>query len=86
VKAFKTDKYMVIDVIDTGIGIEADQIGSLFKPFIQIDSGITRRHDGTGLGLSICKKLMTMLGGNISVESEPGRGSTFKIELPLTTT
>ena len=85
VKALKKDKFLVVRVIDTGMGIEADQIQALFRPFIQIDSGVTRKHEGTGLGLSISKKLMTMLGGTISVESEPGKGSTFFIELPLET-
>jgi signal transduction histidine kinase len=75
----------VVKVTDTGMGIEAEQIKILFKPFIQIDSGTTRKHDGTGLGLSISQKLMTMLGGYISVESEYGKGSTFTIKLPLGT-
>ena len=83
VEAFKRNKHLVVKVIDTGLGIEANQIKSLFKPFIQIDSGVARKHEGTGLGLSISKKLMTMLGGTISVESEPEKGSTFMIELPL---
>jgi len=85
VKAYKRGKYLVVDVIDSGIGIEADQIKTLFKPFIQIDSGIARKHEGTGLGLSISKKLMTMLGGTISVKSEPDRGSVFSIGLSLET-
>lgn len=83
VEAFKNGKHIVVRVIDTGMGIEASHIDALFKPFIQIDTGIARKHEGTGLGLSISKKLMTMLGGTISVESEPEKGSTFAIELPL---
>ena len=83
VEAFKKGKHLVVRVIDTGMGIDASKIDALFKPFIQIDAGITRKHEGTGLGLSISKKLMTMLGGTISVESEPEKGSTFTIELPL---
>jgi PAS domain S-box-containing protein len=86
VRASKIEKYLVVEVTDTGIGIEEEQMKKLFKPFIQIDSGITRKHDGTGLGLSISQKLMTMLGGSISVESEFGKGSTFSIRLPLGTT
>lgn len=82
IKAFLLNKYLVVQVIDTGMGIEAVQIEKLFKPFIQIDSGVARKHEGTGLGLSISKKLMTMLGGSISVESEPEKGSTFSIKLP----
>ncbi len=83
VEAFKKGRHLVVRVIDTGIGIEASHIDALFKPFIQIDTGIARKHEGTGLGLSISKKLMTMLGGTISVESKPHNGSTFTIELPL---
>jgi signal transduction histidine kinase len=86
VRASKIEKCLVVEVTDTGIGIEEEQMKKLFKPFIQIDSGITRKHDGTGLGLSISQKLMTMLGGSISVESEFGKGSTFSIRLPLGTT
>lgn len=83
VEVFTKNKNVVVKVIDTGIGIEPEKIKTLFKPFIQIDSGVARKHEGTGLGLSISKKLMTMLGGTISVESEPRQGSTFMIELPL---
>jgi signal transduction histidine kinase len=83
VEAFKKGTHLVVRVIDTGMGIEASKIDALFKPFIQIDTGVARKHEGTGLGLSISKKLMTMLGGIISVESEPEKGSTFVIELPL---
>ena len=83
VEALLQDKHLAVRVIDTGLGIEENQIKKLFKPFIQIDSGIARKHEGTGLGLSISKKLMTMLGGSISVESELAKGSTFIIRLPL---
>ena len=83
VEALTKGKHLIVRVSDTGIGIKADKINGLFKPFIQIDTGITRKHEGTGLGLSISKKLMTMLGGTISVESKPEKGSIFIIELPL---
>ncbi len=83
VEAIKNGKHLVVRVIDTGMGIEGDKIKTLFKPFIQIDSGVARKHEGTGLGLSISKKLMTMLGGTISVKSEHEKGSIFAIELPL---
>ncbi|MDR0611443.1 MAG: response regulator [Planctomycetaceae bacterium] len=65
------------EVEDTGIGISRDRIESLFEPFTQADSSVTRRYGGTGLGLSICKKLVEMMGGDLGVESEPGRGSLF---------
>jgi signal transduction histidine kinase/CheY-like chemotaxis protein len=68
---------------DTGIGIKPELIGSLFKDFIQADSSINRRFGGSGLGLSICKRLLDRMDGKISLESTPGRGSTFIFTLTL---
>ena len=78
-----SDDMLITEVIDTGIGIKLDDIESLFKPFQQIDTGITRQYEGTGLGLSICRRLVELLGGKIWVESEWGKGSTFTFTLPL---
>lgn len=82
IEAYQKDQKTFVKVIDTGIGIESDKIETLFKPFIQIDSNTTRKHEGTGLGLSICKKLMTLMSGEISVESEFQKGSVFTIIIP----
>jgi len=71
-----------ISIKDTGIGIEKEKMDILFKPFHQIDTGTTRKHEGTGLGLSISKKLVELHGGSISLTSEPGVGSEFVILLP----
>ena len=72
---------IIIDVQDSGIGIKQEDMGLLFNAFQQIESGITRKYDGTGLGLSICEKLAHLLGGEIRVESEWGKGSTFSLIL-----
>lgn len=74
---------VVIRVKDTGIGIKAEDLPALFKPFRQIDTGITRQYEGTGLGLSICKRLVELMGGEIWAESEYGNGSIFSFTLPF---
>ena len=77
------DAVTVTSVRDTGIGISVENIPRLFRPFEQIDTGLSRQHEGTGLGLSICKRLLGLMGGTISVESEPGAGSVFTFRLPM---
>lgn len=71
------------DVEDTGIGIPKDKQSRIFQPYSQAESAIERMYGGTGLGLTITKKLTELLGGEISVASEPGKGSVFSIILPL---
>lgn len=77
------DQTFIISVSDTGIGIDAQSQQMLFDAFSQADSSYTRKHEGLGLGLAICKKLLTILGGKIEVESVIGIGSTFTVYLPL---
>ena len=69
-------------VIDTGIGIAAEHQATLFNDFVQIDSPLQKRLRGTGLGLSLSRKLAQLLGGDISVASVPGQGSTFTVQVP----
>ncbi len=83
VDCVKKDSWIVTQVSDTGIGILPEDLNKLFQPFQQLDVGTARQHEGTGLGLSICKKLLDLLGGKITVESEWGKGSTFTISLPF---
>lgn len=71
-----------VRVTDSGIGIRPEDLEKLFRPFSQLDMGLSRKYEGTGLGLSICKRLVEMMGGEIGVESRPGEGSTFHFTLP----
>lgn len=75
--------HVMIAVKDTGIGIPADKLPHIFESFWQADSTTTRRYGGTGLGTTIAHDLIRLMGGDISVQSEPGRGTLFQVRLPL---
>lgn len=83
VSCIREGGYYLTSVTDTGIGIKEGDLGRLFKPFHQIDTGLSRKYEGTGLGLSICKKLVELMGGEVEVESSLGKGSTFGFTLPV---
>lgn len=74
--------WIEIAVMDSGEGIDQAAVRRLFQPFFQADESTTRRHGGTGLGLAIAKRLTQLMGGDIMLESEVGRGSTFKVKIP----
>ena len=72
----------VIAVRDTGVGMSADQVATVFEPFVQFDNSLTREEKGTGLGMPISRELARGMGGDLTVESEPGVGSVFRLTLP----
>jgi len=72
-----------IAVRDTGIGVSSGALEQIFKPFVQEDGSTTRRYGGTGLGLTISRRLVELMGGSISIESTPGTGSCFKVNIPF---
>jgi signal transduction histidine kinase len=80
---FEGDRMVTFSVADTGIGIAPEFHGSIFEDFSQVHSALQRRLRGTGLGLSLSKKLAQLLGGSVSLQSEPGKGSVFLLTIPV---
>jgi signal transduction histidine kinase len=81
VAARREGDWLSVAVSDTGIGMTPEQVGRLFQAFTQVDSSAGRKYGGTGLGLAISQKLCTAMGGVITVQSEPGKGSTFTMTI-----
>ncbi|WP_281231633.1 hybrid sensor histidine kinase/response regulator [Flavobacterium gelatinilyticum] len=81
--ATENENFFVITIEDTGIGIEKGNQKIVFEEFAQANENIEKKYGGTGLGLAICKKIISFLGGNLSLESTYGKGSTFEIKIPL---
>ena len=77
------NKHLVVRVIDTGQGIRKEDVGKLFEMFKQVDMSTSKKHEGTGLGLYLSMQLVALLGGDITVKSEYGKGSEFTVKLPL---
>ncbi len=77
----REDAQLVFDVTDTGIGMTEEEIARIFRPFMQADASTTRRFGGTGLGLAITRRMAQLLGGDVSVRSAPGAGSTFSLRV-----
>ena len=80
--ALLTGRWVELAVVDTGIGMTPEQQAKLFEEFTQADVSTAQRFGGTGLGLAITRKLARMMGGDVTVTSEPGKGSVFTVRLP----
>ncbi|HEY2928375.1 ATP-binding protein, partial [Piscinibacter sp.] len=74
--------YLEIGVTDTGIGMAEADLGRLFRPFAQLESGLSRKYEGSGLGLALVKQLVELHGGALAVRSKPGEGTSVKVWLP----
>ncbi|MBW7883396.1 MAG: PAS domain S-box protein, partial [Caldilineaceae bacterium] len=82
VRIMREDGFVELTIWDTGIGIHQYEMARLFRPFVQLDSGLTRNHSGTGLGLALVYRLVQIHSGSVHVDSIPGEGSRFSVRLP----
>jgi signal transduction histidine kinase len=83
VRLLQVDTDLVLEVADTGIGIPADKLERIFDRFYQVDGSTTRRYSGVGLGLALVKEIVESHGGRVTVESQPDKGSLFRVMLPV---
>ncbi|MFO7750960.1 MAG: ATP-binding protein [Desulfobacteraceae bacterium] len=83
VRTYHDGTHIYIDISDTGIGIDSEDLPRIFEEFIQVDGSSARQHEGSGLGLAIAYKCTNLLGGSLTVDSTPGKGSTFCLTLPV---
>jgi len=83
VRLKREDGTAILEVSDTGVGIPGDKLDRVFDRFYQVDGSSTRRYGGTGLGLALVKEIAISHGGQVSVESTVGKGSIFRVNLPL---
>ena len=74
--------WLIFDVVDTGVGMTSEQVSRLFQAFAQADASVTRRFGGTGLGLTITQRCARLMGGDVTVKSVAGQGSTFTLMVP----
>lgn len=82
-ESHNSDEYLVVDVIDTGIGLDRQQLNSIFDSFTQADGSTSRKYGGTGLGLAIVKQLTELMGGDVSIVSEKGKGTRIKVKFKV---
>jgi two-component system phosphate regulon sensor histidine kinase PhoR len=83
ISAVREQKEFVISIMDRGIGISKEHLPRLFERFYRVDKARSRKHGGTGLGLAIVKHIAQAHNGSVTVESQPGKGSVFRIHLPV---
>lgn len=79
------NKAVIVDIIDTGIGIPKDAMETIFEPFVQVDKGYSRQYDGVGLGLSVAKQMLDLHQGRMTINSEVGKGTHIRVALPIFT-
>ncbi len=83
VRVYRNSGWATIEVEDTGVGMEEDTVDKIFQPFQQVSEGLTREYDGSGVGLVVTRKVIEGMNGDLDIETEPGKGTRFTIQLPV---